>query len=376
MISGISGDMSLGVLCGLGLDIVETAAIISDMVKTEINAGTEDVNVAGVMCKRLKLSLPHEHAHRTMKDIRRMLEGSAFDEKVIADSIGIFEIIAQAEGAVHGKDPEKVHFHEVGALDSIFDIAGFAYGVHKLKINSITSTLPVLGTGFVECAHGIMPVPAPATVKILEGVEIRPSQEPNEMTTPTGAALLKYYVKDFGSFGGKILASACSTGNKTFETVPNMLRGVLLEQKSAKGGLVMIETGIDDCPGEMIGHLFTVLAQAAVDVTVCHAIGKKNRPVFVVNVLCHESEVKNCAEILFANSSTAGVKYYPVERIIMDREMITVNVMGEGVAVKKLTYGGTVKYSPEWDSCVAAAHRLNTAVMNVYEMAKAKTDGY
>lgn len=369
MIGGISGDMSVGILCGLGLDISEAAAMVSDMTGREISASMEDVSVAGVVCKRLRLDLPHEHAHRTMKDIKAMIEASAFDDGVKRDAIGIFQIIADAEGAVHGKPADHVHFHEVGALDSIFDIVVFAYGVEKLGIKKITATLPVLGTGFVKCAHGVMPVPAPATVKILEGVEIRPSDEPNEMTTPTGASILKYYVKEFGSFGGKIVKSACSTGTKTFKTVPNMLRGVLLEQKSAEK-LMIIETNIDDCTGEMLGHLFGVLSDVALDVSISSVTAKKNRPAHLVSVLCRAEDVESCAEQLFRHTSTAGVRFYPVDRIVMDREMVSVDVQGVSVAVKKLVYKDIVKLSPEWDSCVSAAEKLGISPMTVYDLAK------
>ncbi|WP_415238002.1 nickel pincer cofactor biosynthesis protein LarC [Seleniivibrio woodruffii] len=370
IVSGISGDMSVGVLCGLGLDISEGAKLVSDMTGVSIGASVEQADVSGVMCGRLKLDLPHEHAHRTMKDIREMLGRSAFSEQVKKDAIGIFQIIADAEGAVHGMDPEKVHFHEVGALDSIFDIAVFAYGVEKLGIKRITSSLPVLGCGFVKMAHGTMPVPAPAVLKILEGVAIAPSSEQTEMTTPTGAAILKYYVKDYGTFAGKIINTAFSTGTKTFMTVPNMLRGILLERVS-QSDLVMAETSIDDCTGEMMGRLYELFKGIAHDVTLTQSIGKKNRPVYLLNVLCSRPNLEKVAEILFANTSTAGLRHYPVDRIIMDRHMEETEVLGEKVAVKVLEYGGIKKFSPEWDDCVRVSEKLGMPASKVYEMAKA-----
>ncbi len=362
--------MSVGVLCGLGLDISEGAKLVSDMTGVSIGASVEQADVSGVMCGRLKLDLPHEHAHRTMKDIREMLGRSAFSEQVKKDAVGIFQIIADAEGAVHGMDPEKVHFHEVGALDSIFDIAVFAYGVEKLGIKRITSSLPVLGCGFVKMAHGTMPVPAPAVLKILEGVAIAPSSEQTEMTTPTGAAILKYYVKDYGTFAGKIINTAFSTGTKTFMTVPNMLRGILLERVS-QSDLVMAETSIDDCTGEMMGRLYELFKGIAHDVTLTQSIGKKNRPVYLLNVLCSRPNLEKVAEILFANTSTAGLRHYPVDRIIMDRHMEETEVLGEKVAVKVLEYGDIKKFSPEWDDCVRVSEKLGMPASKVYEMAKA-----
>ncbi|MGE4266901.1 MAG: nickel pincer cofactor biosynthesis protein LarC [Deferribacterales bacterium] len=369
IVSGISGDMSVGVLCGLGLDVAAAAELVSDMVGVEIKASMESADVSGVVCGRLCLDLPHEHAHRTMKDIREMLERSAFSEQVKRDAIGIFQIIAGAEGAVHGKSPEDVHFHEVGALDSIFDIAVFAYGVEQLGITEITSSLPVLGSGMVKMAHGIMPVPAPAVLKILEGVEIAPSSEQTEMTTPTGAAILKYYVKRYGGLSGKIIKTAFSTGTKTFKTVPNMLRGILIEG-AVQGGLVMAETSIDDCTGEMMGHLFARLKSLALDVMLTQSIGKKNRPVFLLNVLCEKENLESVAQVIFADTSTAGLRHYPVDRIIMDRRMESVDIRGEKVHIKVLEYKDIVKYSPEWDDCVAAGEKLNMPAAEVYSAAK------
>ncbi|WP_303850085.1 nickel pincer cofactor biosynthesis protein LarC [Seleniivibrio woodruffii] len=370
IVSGISGDMSVGVLCGLGLDIAEAAKLVSGMVGVDIKASMESADVSGVVCGRLKLDLPHEHAHRTMKDIREMLERSAFSGQVKRDAIGIFQIIADAEGAVHGKSPEDVHFHEVGALDSIFDIAVFAYGVEQLGIKCITSSAPVLGSGMVKMAHGMMPVPAPAVLKILEGIPVAPSSEQTEMTTPTGAAILKYYVKQYGGFSGKMVKTAFSTGTKTFKTVPNMLRGILIED-AASGGLVMAETSVDDCTGEMMGHLFARLKSVALDVTVTQTIGKKNRPVFLLNVLCEKENLEAVARVLFAETSTAGLRHYPVERIIMDRRMESADVRGVKVGVKVLEYKDIIKYSPEWDDCVAAGEKLNIPAAEVYSAAKA-----
>jgi uncharacterized protein (TIGR00299 family) protein len=306
-----------------------------------------------------------------MKDIREMLKGSGLPDEVIKDAEGIFSIIAEAEGKIHGMPAEEVHFHEVGALDSIFDIVGFAYGKHLLNIDNITSSQPVLGCGLVKCAHGKVPVPAPATLKILEGCDVRRIEEPNEMTTPTGAAILKYYVNDFSNaFSGKVINSAYSTGTKAFEAVPNILRGTLYESAVKTEQISLVETNLDDCSGEIIGSLFDTLKEDSLDVFTTAITGKKNRPAVVVSVLCSTSKVKDVTETLFSHTTTAGVRYQNMNRIIMEREFIDVDVDGEAVKVKKLSYGHKVKYSPEWADCLSAAERKGCAPIEIYEKAK------
>ncbi|PLX70595.1 MAG: TIGR00299 family protein [Denitrovibrio sp.] len=372
ILSGIAGDMSLAILHGLGLNLSEVADIISEMTGKEIKIEPVTVSISGIESFRLKITIPHEHAHRRLGDIKELISKAKLPAEAAKDALGIFSIVAEAEGIVHGKPADEVHFHEVGAIDSILDIVGFAYGKHKLGIKNISSSKPVLGSGFVKCAHGKVPVPAPATLKILEGCEVIRTDEPNELTTPTGAAILKYYIKDFSTaYTGKVLNSAYSTGTMTLKTMPNILRGTLIESAIKNDPVTVIETNIDDSTGEMIGELFSKLNGECIDVFCTSAIGKKNRPSTQVSVLCQRAKVEKIAEILFANSSTAGIRYYNTDRIIMQREFITVKVKGFDVVVKKLTYKGVTKFSPEWDECVSCAKKTGATPMEIYDNAKA-----
>jgi len=368
--SGIAGDMALGVLYGLGLELSEVSDIVCRMTGQKINIRPEKVYVNGIASTRLNINMPHEHSHRTLADIREMILSAELPGKTAEDAVGIFSIIAEAEGAVHGKSPEEVHFHEVGALDSILDIVGFAYGVHRLGIKKISSSRPVLGCGFVKCAHGKVPVPAPATLKILEGVDVLRTEEPNELTTPTGAAILKYYVKDFSAgYEGKISGSAYSTGTLTLKTMPNILRGTLIESAAEKQQITVIETNIDDCSPEIIGGLHEKLKNLCLDFFTTAVSGKKNRQGVLLTILCKNEYAEKTAEILFAETTTAGVRYYKTDRIIMRREMVTVYVDNEPVKLKKLWYKDIVKYVPEWDDCAEASKKLNQPVMKVYSKA-------
>lgn len=370
--SGIAGDMSLAVLHGLGLDLSEVTDIVLKMTGKEIKIDVEKTFINGIESARLKIDMPHEHAHRQMKDIRDMLQQADLPDQVVRDAVGIFEIIADAEGKVHGRSSEEVHFHEVGALDSILDIVGFAYGVYKLGIKEISSTKPVLGSGFVKCAHGKVPVPAPATLKILEGIDVIRTDEPNEMTTPTGAAILKYYVKEFSTaYSGKILGSAYSTGTLTLKTMPNILRGTLLGASMKCSQITVIETNIDDCSGEVIGSLFKTLEPHALDFFITAVTAKKNRPAMHLTILCEHRETDTIADILFRHTSTAGMRYHRSDRMVMDRHMESVEVSGEKVNVKVLSFGDIKKYSPEWDDCVRAGEKLGCAPSIVYDTAKA-----
>lgn len=370
--SGIAGDMSLAVLHGLGLDLKEVTDIVYKMTEKQIKIDVEEVFINGIKSARLKIVMPHEHAHRKLKDIRELISKAELPEQAAKDAVGIFEIIADAEGQIHGKSSEDVHFHEVGALDSILDIVGFAYGINKLGIDKVTATAPVLGSGFVKCAHGKVPVPAPATLKILEGVDVIRTNEPNELTTPTGAAILKYYVKQFSTaYTGKILGSAYSTGTLTLETIPNILRGTLIASAEKREQITVLETNIDDCSGEVMGTLFSTLEPVALDFFITAITGKKNRPAMHLTILCENESRDNVAEILFRNTSTAGVRYHTADRLVMDRHMESVEVSGEIINVKVLTMGDIKKYSPEWDDCVRAGNKLGCAPAIVYDTAKA-----
>jgi len=371
IVSGIAGDMALAVLHGLGLDLSEITDIIYKMTGKRLTISVEKVFVNGIETCRLKIDIPHEHAHRKMSDIKDMIEHSGLPEQVITDATGIFSIIAEAEGKVHGKPADEVHFHEVGALDSILDITGFAYGIHKLGIDKVTASLPILGSGFVKCAHGKVPVPSPATLKILEGVEVVRTDEPNELTTPTGAAILKYYVKEFGSgYTGKIVSSSHSTGTLTLKTMPNILRGTLITSANQNAEITVVETNIDDCSGEVIGSLFETLKDKCLDFFCTQTIGKKNRPSLHLHILCENDAVEDIAETLFAFTSTAGVRYHKTKRIIMEREVVETTVEGVVVRVKKLTYKGVAKFSPEWEDCVKASKATGTTPLAVYDKAK------
>jgi uncharacterized protein (TIGR00299 family) protein len=373
--SGIAGDMSLAVLHGLGLDLSEVADIISQITGKNITIKVEHTFINGIKTARLNIDIPHEHAHRTLGDIRGLIAGANLPEVVVTDALGIFSLVADAEGEVHGKPAEEVHFHEVGALDSILDIVGFAYGVYRLGITDITSSKPVLGSGFVKCAHGKVPVPAPATLKILEGSEVIRTDEPNELTTPTGAAILKYYVKDFStSYEGKILGSAYSTGTITLKTMSNLLRGTLLSKGTKADKIMVIDTSIDDCTGEVIGGLFGSLMPHCLDMYTTPATGKKNRPAIVLTVMCESEKLQTVAKLIFSHTTTAGLRYRKTDRLIMGRMIKKVEVDGHSVRIKVLTYEEIVKYAPEWDDCVSVADKTGMSPMAVYDRAKSLAD--
>lgn len=370
--SGIAGDMSLAVLHGLGLNLSEITDIVYKMTDKKVSINVEDTFINGIKSSRLKIDIPHEHAHRKMDDIKALIAKAELPEQVVNDAMGIFSLIADAEGEIHGKSADEVHFHEVGALDSILDIVGFAYGVYRLGIKKITSTTPILGSGFVKCAHGKVPVPAPATLKILEGVEVIRTDEPNELTTPTGAAILKYYVEDFiTAYRGKIVASAYSTGTITLNTMPNILRGTLIESAENVDQITIIETNIDDSTGEQVAHTFDALKDVAIDIFCTQTIGKKNRPAIQISVLCENGKLNEVAEALFAHTSTAGVRYRKTDRIVMDRVIKNVKVDGKQVGVKILSYKDIIKHSPEWEDCKKVAEQIGKTPYEVYDRAKA-----
>jgi uncharacterized protein (TIGR00299 family) protein len=262
IISGISGDMSLSALLQFGIDIQKLNYHLSDLLKGNVELSLVEKKINGISTKQLKIKTDNcETPHRNLTSISKMLKNSELPEKVINDSINIFKIIADSESKMHNQPKEKVHFHEVGAIDSIIDIVGISYCINELSPNLILSSPAIIGNGIVNTAHGLLPVPAPATMDILKDIPLRKIEIDSELTTPTGAAFLKYYVKDFTrEFEGQITDISYSTGTKEFKNYPNMLRLLLLNQDSyTPENIYILETNIDDDTGENLSNLMDLL---------------------------------------------------------------------------------------------------------------------
>ncbi len=316
----------------------------------------------------------HHHAHRTMASIRDLLEKSSLEDGVKKRSVAIFEALAEAEGKVHGKPKDEVAFHEVGAVDSIVDIVGTSICLDYLGIERIFVSRVNTGSGFVKCAHGLMPVPAPATAELLKGIPCYHDGAETELTTPTGAAVVKtlaVYEKDLPEdFAAESIAYGA--GTRELE-IPNVLRIYVGEyQGERESRCCLMETNIDDMNPQIYGYLYDRLLEAgALDVWTTSIQMKKNRPAQMLSILTDEEHQEICTEIVFKETTSIGLRVFPVgRRVEAVRRMARVETRYGGVNCKISAYRGhIVSVSAEYEDCKEIARRKQVPLKAVQQEA-------
>lgn len=329
--------------------------------------------------------MDHGHA-RDYAEIRSLIGGSHLDPWVRERALAVFHRIAVAEGKVHGVAPERVHFHEVGALDSIVDIVGGCIGLDLLGRPTVLAGPVVEGTGFVRCAHGRMPLPAPATLEIFaaRGVAVMQCEEPHELVTPTGAALLAEFAESFGPLPGFVARQVgYGLGTRDNRTRPNVLRAILGEPTSPESfagvghdwetdAVEVLETNIDDGNPEVLGHLMDrLLAAGALDVFLTPVHMKKNRPGTLLTVLCQEESADTLTATILEETTAFGVRRSTAFRKKLRREFQTVATPFGEVTVKLGWLDGRrLQVSPEFESCRVAAATAGVPLKTVYEAAR------
>ncbi|MFT8316252.1 MAG: nickel pincer cofactor biosynthesis protein LarC [Clostridium sp.] len=312
----------------------------------------------------------HHHEHRNLKDIENIINRSDLSETVKKTSLHMFMKVAEAEAEVHGKFLYEVHFHEVGAIDSIIDIVGAAVALDYLKIDKIIASTVQVGGGFVKCAHGVIPVPAPATVKILKGIPIKSGIVSFETTTPTGAAILASNVKEFtDKIEFSIDKIGYGLGTRNLE-IPNVLR-VYLGKEESKEEIeeqYILETNIDDMNPELYGYVEEKLFhRGALDVFKTPIIMKKGRPAIKLSILVNAKKEKDVLEVIFKDTTSIGVRKFKVEKIMLHREFSKVKTKYGEVNVKNSYYEGElVKYKAEYEDCKRIAEENNLPIAKVY----------
>lgn len=373
MTSGISGDMTLALLISLGVDKDKISNILSKILNQKVELCLETVWRQSVACNKLNIKCNIEgEPFRHFSDIKKMIESSDCKDSVKANAIKSFEIIAEAESKVHGIDIEEVHFHEIGAVDTIIDLLGVSIALDDLEIEKITSNIVPLGTGFINAAHGLMPLPAPATLKILHNIPVNKLDVEGELVTPTGAAILKTYVSEFtSSYNGTIINDSYATGEKEFAGVANMLQGIILEN-GYSDEIIQISTNIDDMTGEQLGYLYEKLMEkGALDVAFIPAFMKKNRPAYIVNIILSEKDKENIIYTLFKYSSTIGMRIEKINRITMTRKIVEKEVLGEKIRIKEITYQDIKRCSPEYEDIKRIADIKNISIEEVLKYFRA-----
>lgn len=312
---------------------------------------------------------------RHLKDILGLLDRSALPEKIRSKASSIFNLLAETEAAIHSTTPDRIHFHEVGAIDSIIDVIGALIGLEKLGISEIHASPINVGGGFVECRHGTLPVPAPATMKLLEGVPVYSRGPQAELVTPTGAILLKSLAKNFGPLQPQtIISHGYGAGKSEFTDWPNLLRVIIGEPTDAYADddVVVMSANIDDMNPEFFEYVMELLfKQGALDVFFTSIQAKKSRPGTLLTLLCEPADASAMASILFSESTTFGVRYHREARLKLNRRIIKVSTEWGPIQVKIGEAGEEpMTVSPEFEDCKRIANANNMPLRQVYEAAR------
>lgn len=352
--SGVSGDMILGALVDAGLDGNKLEKLPIQIGLPQIDITIEKVIKLGITATKVHVNFPHEHVHRHLPDIERIIDAAAVSQKVKSDAKAIFLKVAQAEAQVHGIPVKKVHFHEVGALDSIFDIIATAWGVEQLGIEKHYYNRVALGAGRVQMAHGIYPIPAPATSLILKGSRIEHGPVPFELTTPTGAAILMHYCQQETAPSYSPQKVGYGAGTANFEQHPNLFRLILgtVVQASMSERVVLLQANIDDMNPQHFPFLIEQMIEAkALDAYITPIIMKKGRPAFTLNVLAHSMDVSSLEKCIFEHSTTIGIRKQTMQRTVLKRSVgkftSSLGVVDYKQVIKP---NGLVEKRPEFES--------------------------
>ncbi|MEO8076729.1 MAG: nickel pincer cofactor biosynthesis protein LarC [Acidobacteriota bacterium] len=383
--SGASGDMILGALIDLGLPIEGLRGALGSLAIDYGEVGAERVSRAGVAATKFRLSEhtqiaggPHRHQHHHLKQIVASIRRSSLAPASQQRAVQLFERLAEAEAAIHGTPIERVHLHEVGALDSIIDIAGAVYGFEWFGIDDVVSSPLNVGGGTVDCAHGTFPVPAPATARLLTGVPIYGTGHA-ELVTPTGALLVTGYAREFGPLPLMAVERiGYGAGDRDPKGAPNVLRILLGErghesnaaERSAER-VVTVECEIDDMNPQLFGPLMDRLSEAgALDVFYAAVQMKKNRPGTLVTVIAPPDRREAIGGVLFAHTTTIGVRYQEMRRDRLDREIRPIETPLGSIRFKVATRDGRVlNAAPEFDDCARVAAARGMPIKDVQAIA-------
>lgn len=398
-VGGASGDMILGALIDLGVEVELLRQGLATLGLHGVHLHAERLvrdGLRGTLC-RVEEDVHHEHEHdhhhnhahdhhdhhhaphRGLREIEALIRASGLPEQVKAESLRVFGRIGEVEAGLHGTTVDQIHFHEIGAVDSIVDIVGCCLAKHLLGTGAVTVGPLPQGTGTIRCAHGVFPNPAPATVELLAGMEVVQTSEPFELVTPTGAGLLAVWR---GEAPARMVARAAGYGfgQRTLSGRPNVLRAVLLETTecaASQDECLVLECNLDDATPEVVGALVVqLLAAGALDVFTVPAFMKKQRPGVLLTVLVEPARREAMLDLLFCEGTTFGVREHKVRRTVLARRHAEVATPAGTVRIKVGTWQGRdVTFAPEFEDCLARARETARPVREVYEQAMAAAQG-
>jgi uncharacterized protein (TIGR00299 family) protein len=394
LFSGISGDMTLGALIDLGVPLEWLEQKLKPVL-SGFSFQSEIVFKHHLRAVNLVVAVEDNTAARTYMDIRDLIGRADLPEPVKKNSLAAFERIARAESTIHGKKIETVHFHEIGGIDSLVDIIGSFLGVDYLGIKTIVSSKVPLGSGFVDCAHGRIPVPVPATLAILAGIPVTGSDATTEIVTPTGAAIVATLAGSFGPVP-EMQISRIGYGAGKRETnsrLPNLLRMVLGEAVPPAGKdcesdvlfknesclqqekVFVVKTNVDDMNPEILGFVMERLFEnKALDVSFTPIHMKKNRPGTKLEMICHGKDLERLSRLILTQTTAIGLRYHECERVVLERAMVNRETLWGKVLVKRITDPDGVRYVPEYEVCKKIALEQDLPLRDVYSSIMAEVN--
>ena len=371
IVNGISGDMTIATLLDLGISKEVFLEEINKLnLGDEFNINIQEENENGIVGTKVEVITNEVNAHRHLSDIYEIIDKSSLNEYVKENAKKIFMVIAEAEAKVHGTTIDKIHFHEVGAIDSIVDVVSACILVDLLCVDKIYATTVPVGSGFVKCDHGIMPVPAPATIEILKDVPIKLNTVKGECTTPTGAAIIKTLCDDFVDvLELEVKQIGYGIGHKKFE-IPNILRTVLGVKKKEEF-IYEIIANIDDMSSEVYSYIYEkFINDGALDIYTQSIYMKKNRPAIKLCILCKEDDLNKFIDLMILQTSTFGIRYSKYNRVTLDRKFTKIETEYGKITVKLGYYNGQlIRITPEYEDCKKISINknipLNSLVNNI-----------
>jgi len=377
--SGISGDMTLGALVDAGVDLAALNDAVESLGLPGCRLVAREVKKRGFRATQVRVEYEPEQAHRHLPQILRMIDAGRLTDPQKDLARRIFTRLAEAEARVHGTAVEKVHFHEVGAADSIADVVASAVGWDLLDVDLVVASPIPTGSGTVRMAHGTCSIPAPATAELLRGVPLAESSIAHELTTPTGAAIVATVARRFGPPPAMTIGRiGYGAGVRDLDEQPNVLRLLVGEAAESRGAepVWVLETNLDDTTGELIGYATTRLWEAgALDVYATAIQMKKNRPGVKLSVLCRASDVASIETVLFEETTTLGVRRWPVSRnVLVRRTHRVVTDWGPIDGTLGEVGEGLLRFAPEFESCRRAATEHGVPLRIVYEAAQKAFD--
>ncbi len=377
--SGVSGDMCLGALVDAGVPLAAIEAALATLPVGGYRLSASRVNRAGIAATlvEVRLEQEHRHPHRGLSDVLALIEGGELPEEVVERSAAVFRNLAEAEARVHGTDVERVHFHEVGAVDAICDVVGTVFGLRQLGLEALRFSTVMLGGGTVRAAHGTLPVPAPATAELLRGLPTAGGPAEVELATPTGAAILKTLGEPAPRWPAmSVQTVAYGAGARELDGHPNVLRLAVGDAPPAGGAesdvLWVLETNLDDMTGEEVGYcLEALLVGGALDAFTAPVQMKKGRPGVLLTALCAPEELRAVEELLWRHTSTLGLRRHLCQRSCLRRHSRTVPTPWGEVRVKVAYLGeDEVRCEPEYEDCRAIARERGLPLREVYQAAR------